>query len=285
MTSRDAALPAANAVRKWAGVAAGAVLASVGLEMFLIPHRIVVGGLTGISALFSHFTGMRLGLFLFMFNLPFVLLGYRKVVKRYGARGIFSILLFSAGVFALHPAPMLTMNPLLASLMGGSCLGLGIGWVLRFGGFLDLSDYVVGRISQSWARYGLYGLNGALILVTGWLIGWEQSFHSLVAYVLALWWMGAGLNGSLMTRTLWIESVRAEEIVEVLQKSLNRKATPLPPESRGGEVPVVLCTVNRLEEARARALVRMIDGEAVIGVASGREPPVCDARTGRRQKK
>lgn len=35
------------------GVIAGALLASVGLELFLLPHGIVVGGVTGLSALLA----------------------------------------------------------------------------------------------------------------------------------------------------------------------------------------------------------------------------------------
>lgn len=269
MMKRFAVPSSEGSVRKWTGVAAGAILASVGLELFLMPHRMVVGGLTGMSALFSHFTGMRLGLFLFLFNLPFVLLGYRKVVKRFGPSAVFSILLFSAGVFLLHPAPVLTVNPMLASIAGGSCLGIGIGWVIRYGGFLDLSDYFLERFSRNWTVYALYGFNALLLLCTGWLIGWAEAFHSLVAYALAFWGMGVGFKSSPMTRTLWIASSRSDEIGDALLKGLNRKVTKLPDKSSriAAASPVVLCTVHRLEETRARALVHRIDPEAVIGTA------------------
>ncbi|GJM81074.1 hypothetical protein HMSSN139_35700 [Paenibacillus sp. HMSSN-139] len=59
------------------GVIAGALLASAGLELFLMPHGIVVGGVTGLSVLLALKTEMQLGLFLFLLNLPLLLL-YRK---------------------------------------------------------------------------------------------------------------------------------------------------------------------------------------------------------------
>ena len=50
---------------------AGVVLIAVGLELFLKPNRLVAGGAQGISIMLSHVTEMRLGLFLFLLNVPF----------------------------------------------------------------------------------------------------------------------------------------------------------------------------------------------------------------------
>ena len=49
----------------------GALMVSVGLEIFLVPNHIIDGGITGISIMLSHLTGIKLGMFLFLFNLPF----------------------------------------------------------------------------------------------------------------------------------------------------------------------------------------------------------------------
>lgn len=62
-------------------VVVGGILASVGLELFLHPNKIIIGGITGLSSLFAHWTEMRIGLFLFLFNVPFIFLSYRIVQK------------------------------------------------------------------------------------------------------------------------------------------------------------------------------------------------------------
>ena len=51
----------------------GAVLMAVGLEIFLVPNKIIDGGITGISIMVSHITDFPLGIFLTLFNLPFCL--------------------------------------------------------------------------------------------------------------------------------------------------------------------------------------------------------------------
>lgn len=57
----------------------GAILAAVGLEVFLIPNNIIDGGVTGISIMLSYLTDVQLGIFIFVLNMPFVIIGYRQI--------------------------------------------------------------------------------------------------------------------------------------------------------------------------------------------------------------
>ena len=56
----------------------GAALVSIGLEIFLLPNNVIDGGITGISIIASHLTGISLGVFIVLLNLPFVIIGYKK---------------------------------------------------------------------------------------------------------------------------------------------------------------------------------------------------------------
>ena len=51
----------------------GAVLMSVGLEIFLVPNRIIDGGITGISIILSYLTQGPIGVFLTLLNIPFLI--------------------------------------------------------------------------------------------------------------------------------------------------------------------------------------------------------------------
>ena len=56
----------------------GATLASIGLEIFLIPNNIIDGGVVGISIMASHFTKLPLGFFTFVLNIPFFIIESKK---------------------------------------------------------------------------------------------------------------------------------------------------------------------------------------------------------------
>ena len=76
----------------------GSILVSIGLEIFLIPNNIIDGGMTGISIMASHLTKAQLGIFIFIFNLPFVIVGYKQIGKTFALSTIFSVICLSIGV-------------------------------------------------------------------------------------------------------------------------------------------------------------------------------------------
>jgi len=54
----------------------GAIIMALGLEQFLVPNKILDGGIVGISIIASHLFGIPLGVFIFILNIPFFFIGY-----------------------------------------------------------------------------------------------------------------------------------------------------------------------------------------------------------------
>ncbi|MBB6674390.1 YitT family protein [Cohnella nanjingensis] len=115
----------------------GAWTASAGLELFLFPHGIFVGGASGFASLLGGFAGIRPGLWLPILNLPLFLIMYRHSPKQERLWALYALGMFSLAASVLHPRPALTEHPLLAAAFGGICFGIGVGIVLRGGALLD----------------------------------------------------------------------------------------------------------------------------------------------------
>lgn len=107
----------------------GAALMAVGLEIFLVPNRIIDGGITGISIILSYLTHIQVGIFLTLLNIPFLFIGYKMIGKTFALSTLFAILVMSIGTALLHPVHELTNDPLLAAVFGGIILGLAWGWL------------------------------------------------------------------------------------------------------------------------------------------------------------
>lgn len=69
----------------------GAFIVAVALEMFLLPNKIIDGGVIGISMMMSYLTGGNLGLFILGINLPFVLFAYKTLGKKFVINTMFAI--------------------------------------------------------------------------------------------------------------------------------------------------------------------------------------------------
>lgn len=87
---------------------------ATGLEIFLIPNHVIDGGITGISIMLSHVTGIKLGIFLFLLNLPFVYLGNKQFGKTFAISTIYGIIMLSIFATYFHPIPPFTEDILLA---------------------------------------------------------------------------------------------------------------------------------------------------------------------------
>lgn len=59
---------------------AGVFIYAVGINSFAAPHKIAPGGASGIAILINYLTGCPIGLFVFVFNIPLLLI---IVVKKY----------------------------------------------------------------------------------------------------------------------------------------------------------------------------------------------------------
>lgn len=120
----------------------GAILVSIGLEIFLIPNNIIDGGMTGISIMASYLTKVQLGIFIFIFNLPFVIIGYKQIGKTFALSTIFSVVCLSINVTLFHSIPSITQDILLATIFGGITMGVGVGLIIRNGGSLDGTEII-----------------------------------------------------------------------------------------------------------------------------------------------
>jgi uncharacterized membrane-anchored protein YitT (DUF2179 family) len=274
---------------KWAQrlalMAVGAGLAAVALEIFLVPNHIIDGGITGISIMLSDWTGWRLGIFLFVLNLPFFVVGYQQIGRSFALSTLFSIALLSVISSLLVPVPGITEDPLLAAVFGGILLGTGVGMILRNGGSSDGLDVVAilinKRVPWSIGQIILF-FNVFILGSAGFVYGWDHAMYSLIAYFIAFKAIDVVVAGFEETKSVWIISDQCEEIGEAMLHRLGRGVTYLHGEGAfsGDSKKVLFSVISRLEEAKLKMIVEDIDPDAFLAIA-----PIAEVRGGRFKKR
>jgi hypothetical protein len=169
-------------------VTLGALFVSLSLEIFLVPNKIIDGGIVGISIMMSYLTGLKLELFLLLLNIPFLYIGYKKIGKSFVITTLLGISILSLGTFILYNVPVPTHNPVIASLFGGIFLGIGVGLVIRHGGSLDGTE-ILGILLNRKTRFSVGNivmfLNVFIFTSAGLIYGWDRALYSLLAYYIA----------------------------------------------------------------------------------------------------
>lgn len=127
----------------------GILLAAIALEVFLIPNKIMDGGITGVSIILSFLTNINLSIFIIILNIPFLLLGFRHLGKNFLIQSTVAMALFSVLLEIFKQVDVVTNDVLLATVFGGILLGIGVGFVIRYGACLDGVETVAILITKN----------------------------------------------------------------------------------------------------------------------------------------
>ena len=73
----------------------GAACAAFSIECFLIPNTILDGGVTGISMMINYTSGIALSILVVVINIPFFIIGFKAMGKRFLFKGVFSTVAFA----------------------------------------------------------------------------------------------------------------------------------------------------------------------------------------------
>ncbi|WP_420490181.1 YitT family protein [Neobacillus drentensis] len=263
----------------------GAILMAIGLEIFLVPNNVIDGGITGISIMLSYVTGWKLGMFLFILNIPFFFIGYKQIGKTFALSTLYGIIILSIGTTLLHPVPAFTQDILLATVFGGIVLGIGVGLVIRYGGSLDGTEILAilfnKKLPFSVGEIIMF-FNLFILACAGFVFTWDRAMYSLIAYFVAYKTIDITITGLDESKSVWIISDNAQQIGDAIMNRLGRGVTFINGEGAysGDDKKVIFCVINRLEEAKLKEIVTENDDSAFLAVAD-----IAEVRGGRFKKK
>lgn len=262
-----------NAVNKVLLMILGSVLASIGLEIFLIPNNIIDGGITGISIMASYITNLSLGIFILILNIPFLIVGYKQIGKTFALSTLFSVICLSIGVSILHPVSSITQDTLLATIFGGIILGAGVGLIIKNGGSLDGTE-IIAIILDKRSGFSIGEIvmffNLFILGASGLIFGWDRAMYSLMAYFIAFKTIDITIEGLDESKAVIIVSEKNKDISEALTDRLGRGVTLLHGEGayKGEATNVIYVIVSRLEIAKLKGIVHGFDENALVTIAS-----------------
>ena len=115
------------------GLALGALIYTIGLDVFLVPNHVIDGGVVGIALMAAQVTGISFSVFIIILNIPFFIFGYKKIGAFFTISSLFSILCLSGWSTFIH-YERVTSDPFLSTIYGGIIIGLGVGLIIRWDG-------------------------------------------------------------------------------------------------------------------------------------------------------
>lgn len=100
----------------------GAACAAFSIECFLIPNTILDGGVTGISMMINYTSGIALSILIVVINIPFFIIGFKALGKRFLFRGVFSTVTFALFLEVFKGVDTVTIPSCWPSCSAACCL-------------------------------------------------------------------------------------------------------------------------------------------------------------------
>lgn len=251
----------------------GVIMASIGLQGFILPNHFLDGGAMGVSLLLEMLTKIELSYLIILVNLPFIILGAKQISIEFAIKSIIAILALAILVHFLT-LPNITSDKLLISLFGGFFLGAGIGLTIRGGGVIDGTEVLAITISRkSSLTVGdfIAVFNILLFCSAIFLVELETAMYSMLTYLSASKTVDFVINGIEEYLGVIIVSDKAEEISRHITKNLGRGVTTFKSDkgfgSRGEfgeEGKVLFCVVTRLEVTKLLLEIEKFDTAAFV---------------------
>ena len=252
----------------------GSGMAVFAMKGFMIPNQFMDGGVTGISILLHEITHIPISIFIFVFNLPFIYLGYKRIGKTFAVQTSIAVILLTIGLIFVDLKPF-TSDKLLIAVFGGILIGTGVGLVIRSGGVLDGAEVIA-----VFTRRRIGFSNSEIVMIFNTFIfagaafhfGIETAMYSLITYFAATRATNYIVDGIEQYTAVNIISSKHEKVKALLVNELGKGITVYKGER--GYLPgsfdvktdceIIVTIVTRLEINQIQASVIEIDPKAFV---------------------
>ena len=250
----------------------GAILAAFALEEFLVPNDVFDGGIVGVSMILAHYLPLRLGVLMVIINIPFLLIGLRKIGKRFLLKVSYAMVLFSLMTGVFEPLINATYDVFLGCIFGGIFLGAGVGLVLRGGGCLDGTEVIAiilnRRVQFSTGQIILI-INIVIYTIAGALFGLDRGMYSLVMYFITSKVIDIVEVGTNNTKSVMIITDHGRELADKIYQELGRTVTFIKGEGfiSSETKDVLYCVVTRAEIHDLKKLIDKSKGSTFTTIS------------------
>jgi uncharacterized membrane-anchored protein YitT (DUF2179 family) len=260
----------------------GVALAVLAMKGFMIPNKLIDGGVTGISILLHAKFGTDISALTILINLIFIYLGYKRIGKTFAVQTTIAVVLLSAGLYFLPQFKAITNDHLLIAIFGGILIGSGLGLVIRGGGVIDGAE-VIAVFTRRKTGFSnseiIMMINTVIFGIAAIWFGIETTMYCIITYFTATRATHYVVDGIEEYTAMNIVSSRQEEVKSFLVNELGKGITVYKGE-RGylpgsfdvkTDTEIIVTIITRLEIKQIQDSLMKIDPKAFIYVQSIKE--------------
>lgn len=259
-------------------ITVGCFILALGINMFLAPNKISSGGISTIGTILLHIFSIKMSITNIVCNIVLFLLGFRYLGKYAVIKTTFGILSLTGFLELTSYFPTYTDDMMLATVVGGVLVGIGVGLVIKRDGSTGGSDFASLIIKRFIPHISIATI--ILILDCAVIVASGIVFRSLTVTIFSIiaMYISSKVTDYIVTlgnnaKSVQILSDKADEISKHIMEKLQRGVTGI--YCKGmysqSEKLMLMCTVSPKELPKLIRAVRTIDKSAFIIINDSKE--------------
>ncbi|MBF1436364.1 MAG: YitT family protein [Prevotella micans] len=247
---------------------------SFGWCAFLLPHKIPIGGISGLASVIFWGIDIPIEYTYFILNIILLLVALKVLGWRFCIRTIYTVFIFATLLTLFQrifsAAPLLPTNPFLSCIIGGILMGFGMGVALQYNASTGGSDVIAAMIHKYRnVSLGKIILSCDLVIITSSYLAlhnWENVIYGFVVLFVMTFvvdYVANGMNGSVQ---FFIVSDKWEEIGHKINNKVQRGCTVIDAHGfyTGKTVGMLFIIARRSESHSIYETVDEIDPQAFV---------------------
>ena len=262
-------------VRDYAIIAIAMIMGVIGLNLFLVPNEITMGGTMGVAEIVYWGTGIQTQYTYFAINAALLIAALKVLGWRFCVKTVYAVVVFTvaSSVFqwlGFANVRLLADQKFMACIVGGVFMGTSVGLGLSAGGSTGGSDVVAAMIHKYRdVSLGHIILFCDLTIITSSYVvlhDWEKVLYGYVLLFIVSFCVDYVVNSLRRSVQFLIISRKWEEIGLAINKIADRGCSTL---NGNGfyskrDIKVIFCIAKKSESAMIFDIVDEIDPDAFV---------------------
>jgi len=259
----------------------GSLIYAMGISFFVNPHSIAPGGATGIAIVISRIVPLSPGMLVLLMNVPLFVIAFFRFRFRFAFLTVYTTVIsacfmdYLSKTFETHIP--ITDSRLLAAIVGGALIALGVGFVFHGNACTGGTDVIVKLLRQKYKHFRsgvLFGaIDTAIVVASATVLGIESALYACVCIAICAFVLNYVLYSADGAKVVLIVSKSPEIIANRVLGELGVGVTYL--EGQGGysheKRKMLLCIFRKRLYKRIRDIVSFEDPSAFMVVGSVQE--------------
>ncbi len=259
--------------RDYVMIIVGLVSYCFGFSAFILPEKVVTGGVIGLASIFHYAFGWNVAVVNYTINILLLAIAFRTVGKQFVIRTVFGATMASLLLYImvpLFPDKIVDGQPFMSIIIGATLCGLGLGITFTHNGSSGGTDIVAAVVAKysnvSFGRMMLY-CDMCIIGSSYFLFhGLDKIVYGIVFMIVNSFVADLVINNNRQAVQFMIFTQKWEDIANAIHNEAHRGCTLL--HGTGWytkhDVKILLLMCRKYESAHIFRIVKAIDPDAFV---------------------